>query len=671
MAPKWMLHLDFDCKQGCQTCAPIAGASEPQASTALRPAPNLAGRPSWVRPQQQPTAVPPPAAAQDSEPLTQPYPALHTTNRPPCDHGANLEGGASGFDHAVRPGEASTAAGTAAGMEAGIEADSAAGIETGTEAGTEAGGAVQAGSTAEQAHHTQVSAQMTHKPFVFDIEDSCDGNQAQPAFIIDIDDFPEAPAQVTCDVAPPAAAASSALAGSGTLLCTSSPSPRATAQVPSAAPLQTQRQTASSMAGIMLPSTADQATTAYAAACVVQGEGEATQHAHRPSGLPSPGLKPAPTGLVPSHAMGTVPIHPMGPVPFDTMGPVPTDTMGTVGDAMGPMAHAAMGPLPNDAMGPWAGDAMGPEPSDAMTVPDTPPYSYASHVGSPTGPTWLSPMLTKQQPGQGRQYSPSMLGRPAGMPHMDSSSTHAATTAAMQIQPSSHMGPHPAQVQRPLLSQLPEGHNLRPAAACAEDVPRRTELGPGFQPHGQGPAANMRPGSIPSTVPSAVDQGRSPGHETVAAATGVFAIWNRQEALQSNAVSPGTVRPQVGANQLQGRQRSQQQQLQQSQQQSHQQQQQPSSIPTLAAQACANLADPRQLTWASPLRRHQTEDSAAGKLMEADTRHANSDASESASLSRRGCRGEHVPQEAEAAISLHISPKVLTSAHPSTILVVF
>ena len=244
---------------GCQLCAPVAGASEQHASAALRPAPNLAGRPSWVRPQQQPTAVPPSAAEQasDAEPLTQPYPTLHTAICPPPDLAANLEGGASGYDHAVRPGEAGTPAGieggteagTAAGTASGTEAATAAGIEGGTEAGTESGAAVQAGSTAEQAHHTQVSAQMTHKPFVFDIEDSCDGNQAQPAFIIDIDDFPEPAAQVTCDLPPDAAAASSAQAGSGTLLRTSSPSARATAQLPSAAPLQTRRQSASVMAG--------------------------------------------------------------------------------------------------------------------------------------------------------------------------------------------------------------------------------------------------------------------------------------------------------------------------------------------------------------------------------------------------------------------------------------
>ena len=402
-------------------------------------------------------------------------------------------------------------------------------------------------------------------------------------------------------------------------------------------------------------------------------------------------MKPAPVGLIPTDAMATVPIDPMGSVPVDAMGPVPsdargtvpidlvgpvpTDTMGAVGsDAMGPVPTDAVGPLPSDAMGPWASDAMGPEPSDAMTVPDTPPYSYASHIGSPSGPTWLSPMLTKQQAGQGKQYSPSMLGRPAGMPHMDSSVTHAATIAATQIQPSSHMGPYPAQVQQPLVSQLPEGHNLRAAAACVGDVPSQAELRPGFPPRGQGQAASLRPGSLPTTVPSAVDQGRSPGHAIAAAATGVFAAWNRQEAIESSAVSLGAVRPQPDAHQLQGRQQSQQQQSQQQQQQSQQQsqqQQQPSSTDTLAAQGCANLADsPRQPRWASPLRRHQMENSAGGThlLTEAELRQAHPDASESAKPSRRGCRGEHAPQEAEAASSLHISPKVLTAAHPSTVL---
>lgn len=641
----------------CQTCARIAGASEPQASAALRPAPNMAGRPSWVRPQQQPIAVPPPAAEQalDAEPVTQPYPALHTGICPPPGRGASLEGAASGFGHAVRPHEAGTAAG--------IEADSAAGIAGGT--------AVQAGSSEGQVHHTEVSAQMTHKPSVIHMEDSCDdavveGKQAQPAFIIDIHHFPEPAVQVTCDVAPPAAAPSSAQASGGTLLCTSSPGPHAIAQPPSAAPPQTQRRAAApSMAGIMLPSTADQTPTAYAAACVVQGQQEATQHALRPSGLPSPGLKPAPAGLVPTDAMGTMPIDPMGPVPIDTMGPVGSD-------AMGPVPIDAMGPMPDDAMGPWASAAMGPEPSDAMTVPDTPPYSYTSHVGSPTGPTWLSPMLTKQQPGQGKQYSPSMLGRPAGMPHMDSSLIH----AAIQVQPSSLMGPCPAQAQQPLLSQLPEGHSVRAAAACAADVPPRTELGPGFQLHGQGQAASLRPGSIPTTVPAAVNQGRSPGHGIAAAATGVFAAWDRQKVIQSNVVSPGTVRPQAAANQLPSRQQSQQQQQSQpqSQQQPQQpsQQQQPRSTATLAAQASAKLADAqRQPRWASlPPQRHETEDSAAGKhlLMEAHARHADPDASESAKLSSRPCRAEHAPHQEQAASSLHISPQVQTAAPPSIVL---
>ena len=621
----------------CQSCAAVAGASaEPQTTAAVKAASSLAARPSWVRPQQQPTAVAPPAAEQsrsDAEPATQLYPAPHTTACSPPDHGANVDRRASWSDHVVRP----WAAGIAAGVEAGTEA--------GIQAGIQAGAAVQAGSTeghaemARQAGVTDKPAQMTHKPLVFNIEDSCDdaeGDQAQPAFVIDIDDLAdEPPAQMNCGVAP--AAPSSAQAGS-TVPCASSPNPHANAQRPSAAPNHTQA--ALNVAGIISPSTADKAPTAYAAACITRERQQATQHAHRPPGLSGPCLEPCPIGPVPTDAVGNLPMVTMGPMPTGAMGSVPINPMG---------------PMPIDAMGLVPIDAMGAVPIDALTVPDTPPYSHASHVGSPTGPTWLSPMLTKQHPGQGKQYSPSMLGRPAGMLHMDTSLTHAASVAASQVLPSSLVGPYAAQAQRPLLSQLPEGQRVRvkaPAAACVGKVQSQAELGHYIHPHRQSQAASQLPGSIQSAAPAVFGEGRSPGHGKAAAATGVLAAWNRQEANdQPDSGPPDAAMPQANVEQLQDRR------------------QQLSSTATLAAQAarpCAIGSIHGQPRWASPLQRHQEEDSAAAKhlLKEAATTHADPGAEGSAELSRRPRMAEEA--QADTASIFHISHKVLTPTPAST-----
>ena len=611
-----------------KTCAAVAGASEPQASAAVKVAPKLAARPSWVRPQQQPTPVATPAAehTSDNDAATQLYPAPHDTSCSPPDHVVSASRVAGCSDHAIRP------------WEAGI----AAGIEAVTEAGIETGAAVQAGSTEEQsakACQTKVAdkaAQMTHKPLMFDIEDNCDevvheGDQAQPAFVIDIDDFPdEPPAQVACDLAP--SLPSSAPAGSR-LLCKSSPSRNATAQPPLAAPNHTQRQAALNVAGITSPSTTDEAPTAYDAACVTGEQHQATQHAHRPSGLSSPCLEPPRIGLMPTDAMGMLPV--------DTMGPVPT---------------AAIGSGPIKPIGPVASDAMGPVPTDAMTVPDTPPYSHASHVGSPTGPTWLSPMLTRQQQGQGKQYSPSMLGRPAGMPYMNSSLMYTASLAAMQVLPSSHVGAYAAYAQQSLLSQLPDGQRARAvatAAACAGDVQPQGELGRYIHPHRQGQAASQLPGSIQAAFPAAAGEGSSPGRGIAAAATGVSAAWNRQDANQSGAGSPDAAMPQSSGEQLQD---------------SRQQLGSSATLTAHAAQPSANENIHGQPRWASPLKRHQEEECAAAKhlLQEAAATHTGPDAKESERLSRRPCRAEEAPRQAKAASILHISPKVLNAAPAST-----
>ena len=515
--------------------------------------------------------------------------------------------------------------------------------QAGIEAGIKAGAALQASSAEQQpakacqAEVIDKPAQMTHKPLVFDIEDSCDdavreGDQAQPAFIIDIDDFAdEPPAQITCDVAP--AAPSSAQAAS-TVLGTSSPNPHAAAQPPSAAPNHSQRQASLSVAGMTPRSTADKAPTAYAVACVAREQQQATQDAHKPPGLSSPRMGPCPVWSVSTDAMRKLPFDSLGRVPADALGPLPINPMGTV-------------PV----------DAMGPVPTDAMTVPDTPPYSHASHVGSPSGPTWLSPMLTKQQPGQGKQYSPSMLGRPAGMPHMDASLTHTASVAAAQVLPPSHVGPFAAHAQQSLLSQLPERQRVRaaaPAAACAG------KLGPCVHPHSQSQAASQLPGSVQAAVPAAVvDEGRSPGRGTAAAATGVFVDWNKQKANQSSTGAPDAAMPPSDTGQLQDRLQSQQQW------------QQLSSTATSAAhdsQPSAKAEGPqRQPRWASLPQRHAEEDSAAAKHLskKAAAGYAKLDASESAQLNKKPCRAEEAPHQANAASSIRTHRKVLNAA-PST-----
>ena len=591
-----------------------AAVAEPQASAAVAVAPKSAARPSWVRKQQQPTAMAPPAAkyTSDTDPATQLYPAPHGTSRSPPDHVVDGRRVAGRSDHVIRPWEARIATG----------------VEAATEAGIEAGAAVQAGSTEEQAAMacqttvTDKAAQRTHKPLVFDIEDSCDeavreGDQAQPAFVIDIDDFPFEPsARVACDLAP--VSPSSAPAGSRPM-CKSSPSRDATAQPPPAAPNHTQQQAALVVTSITSPSTADEAPAAYAAACVAHGQQQATQQAHRPSGLNSPCLEPCPTG--PAHT------DVMGMLPIDFVGPVPTDAMGS-----------------------FSVDAMGPVPTDAMTVPDTPPYSHASHVGSPIGPTWLSPMLTRQQPGQGKQYSPSMLGRPAGMRHMDSSLTHAATVAAMQVQPSEHVGAYAAQAQQPLLSEGQRVRAVAPSAACAGDVQPQGELGRYIHPHRQSQTASQLPGSIQV---AAAGKGRSPGCGIAEAATGVFTTWNRQGANQSGAGSPDAAMPQSNVEQLQD---------------SRQQLGSSATLAALPAQPSARGSVHGQPASASSLQRHQEDGSAAAQHMfkEAAATHADPVAKESAKLNERLCRAEEAPHQAKAASILHNSPKVLFGAPAST-----
>ena len=185
--------------------------------------------------------------------------------------------------------------------------------------------------------------------------------------------------------------------------------------------------------------------------------------------------------------------------------------------------------------------------SEEMTVPDTPPYSSGSAVMGPgPGPSWLSPLLARQQPEQSQQYSPSMLGRPPAIHLSSASAMHAPAVefdTLRPIQPGSdrfgaqaHTEPVlPGLVTSPLFP-------LHPNTAAADLVPVLQPCTTQQQQQ-HPPAPSTRPkidGQHAGDSPPCKDEGRvepqrpvdaeSPGEPVVAAATGVFAEWDSQEA---------------------------------------------------------------------------------------------------------------------------------------------
>ncbi len=186
---------------------------------------------------------------------------------------------------------------------------------------------------------------------------------------------------------------------------------------------------------------------------------------------------------------------------------------------------------------------VGPLPTDSMTVPDTPPYSNTSQAGSPmgeprSGPTWLSPLLARHQPGQGRLYSPSMLGRPHGM-HLATITVEA--TAATQhpagpVGASSRGNQALPEVSLPLSHNDRIGADARSAAALqAGMLPNASavKLGTTDPQQARQQAATRQAHPVP--------EANSPGDGIMAAATGVFADWNSQDAADEADVLPSAV----------------------------------------------------------------------------------------------------------------------------------
>ena len=187
--------------------------------------------------------------------------------------------------------------------------------------------------------------------------------------------------------------------------------------------------------------------------------------------------------------------------------------------------------------------------SEEMTVPDTPPYSSGSAVVGPApgpGPSWLSPLLARQQPEQSRQYSPSMLGRPPAIHLSSASAMHAPAVefdTVRPIQPGSDRSGAQAHTE-PVLPGLATSplFPLHPNTAAADLVPVLQPCTTQQQQQ-HPPAPSTRPkidGQHAGDSPPCKDQGRvepqrpvdaeSPGEAVVAAATGVFAEWDSQEA---------------------------------------------------------------------------------------------------------------------------------------------
>ena len=408
----------------------------------------VAGRPSWVRPQQQPalpTALP--ALSLDTAPHAQLQ--RGAVNASPWDT-ATAVALASSPQNA--PGRPCVPPGAVAVEQASIVEEEALVISQ------------QARSASRLA---EIAAQKLHKPLVFDIEDSfddegcapCEEPPEQPAFSINKDDPPNLPSaqntHLTC--APPDKAH----------LPSTSALP--TVQLHPGVPGSNQNQPAPTNAAISPPRAAAQVEEGFPLAtgtCTMQQV--PSQHANRAAGFGSPSL-----------------------------GCLPTNT---------------------------------------MTVPDTPPCSHASHASSPTDPAWLSPMLIKHQPGQGRQYSPSMLGRP-GMDHTVDLVMQAKAAAQLQ-HPSRSMdkaaGLHiegAAQPAGPL--HLPERPVLKPVAA-----PITWHKSPGnirpeshSQQHRQTgrQAADQLPSSVQASAAAFADHCTRPSTAVVAAATGAFTDRDSQE----------------------------------------------------------------------------------------------------------------------------------------------
>ena len=180
-------------------------------------------------------------------------------------------------------------------------------------------------------------------------------------------------------------------------------------------------------------------------------------------------------------------------------------------------------------------------PIDSMTVPDTPPYSSNSQAGSPMGdprpgPTWLSPLLARHQPGQDRLYSPSMLGRPHGMRQ----ATITVEAIAATQHPAGHVGASsPGNQALPEVS-LPLSNNDKTEAdgwsAAALQARMLTnasavKLGTNNPQQAQQQAATRQACSVP--------EAKSPGDGIMTAATGVFADWNSQDAAGEADIPPG------------------------------------------------------------------------------------------------------------------------------------
>ena len=192
--------------------------------------------------------------------------------------------------------------------------------------------------------------------------------------------------------------------------------------------------------------------------------------------------------------------------------------------------------------------SLGSAPIDDMIVPDTPPYSCTSQAGSPTadprpGPAWLTPLLARHQPGQGRQYSPSMLGRPHGM--RLASSTLQAAAAAVQ---SPHDGADAVSSQQAMpASPLLLPHHSQPEAdtgsaavplGCASHQQLPVALAVNAGAAGQQQARQQAAQQAgPTQQAHFAAAARSPGDAVTA--TGVFADFDSQEAAHDAAELTG------------------------------------------------------------------------------------------------------------------------------------
>ena len=185
---------------------------------------------------------------------------------------------------------------------------------------------------------------------------------------------------------------------------------------------------------------------------------------------------------------------------------------------------------------------VGPLPTDSMTVPDTPPYSNTqagSPMGEPrSGPTWLSPLLARHQPGQGRLYSPSMLGRPHGM-HLATITVEA--TAATQ-HPAGPVGVSASgnqalpEVLQPLSNRDKTEADAKSAAALqAGMLPNASAVELGMN----GPQQAWQQAAARQAHPA--PGAKSPRDGIMAAATGVFADWDSQDAADEANVLPAAV----------------------------------------------------------------------------------------------------------------------------------